>query len=77
MTIKSIQKVIKVGSSLAVTIPARDAKAAGMEAGNEVRILVSPLDSTDSITADFEQLTAEYQAFKQQYAQTLKNLSQR
>ena len=34
MTIKSIQKVIKVGSSLAVTIPAKDAKFYGLQPGD-------------------------------------------
>ena len=77
MTIKSVQKVIKVGSSLAVTIPARDAKAAGLVVGSEVRSAVSPVGAADDVMADFEQLTAEYEAFKRQYAQTLKNLSQR
>lgn len=74
MTIKSIQKVIKVGSSLAVTIPARDAKRLGVNAGTEVEISVKPLeDSPEHLRRTLD----EYDAFKAQYGETLKNLSGR
>lgn len=73
MTIKSIQKVIKVGSSLAVTIPARDAKNAQITAGQEVEVSVKPANTDNKL----ETITAEYEAFKSQYAETLKNLADR
>ena len=76
MKITSIQKVIKVGSSLAVTIPARDAKALGIKPGDEVNSTIMPFElglASDKV----EKLTAEYKAFKVQYGETLKNLSQR
>ncbi len=73
MTIKSIQKVIKVGSSLAVTIPAREARSAGIMAGSEVDVTLQP---TEKVTKN-EQLLTDYEKFKQQYSETLKNLSQR
>jgi len=76
MTITSIQKVIKVGSSLAVTIPAKEAAAAGIVAGSEVEFQATPYTMTEA-QAGVSQLTTEYEAFKKQYAQTLKNLSQR
>lgn len=72
-SIKSIQKVIKVGSSLAVTIPAKDARFAGIEAGQEVQIDVKPLAAQTSTTI----IAQEYDAFKAQYGDTLKNLAKR
>lgn len=75
MTIKSVQKVIKVGSSLAVTIPARDAKYAGLDSGSEVEITIRPLH--EEAVQHHAQITEEYEAFKAAYGQTLRNLSQR
>ncbi len=75
MTIKSIQKVIKVGSSLAVTLPAKDVKNAGILAGQDVEITVK---LAEVITPDkMQDLSAEYQAFKIQYGSTLKHLADR
>ncbi len=75
MTIKSIQKVIKVGSSLAVTLPARDVKNAGIIAGQDVEITVK---LAASIAPDkIQDLNAEYEAFKTQYGSTLKHLADR
>ncbi len=39
--ITSVQKVIKVGDSAGVTLPARDMKAAGIKPGDEVEIAVT------------------------------------
>jgi antitoxin component of MazEF toxin-antitoxin module len=75
MTIKSIQKVIRVGSSVAVTLPARDAKSAGIIPGSEVEItakLTQPTTPNEAATID-----TDYQAFKAQYGETLKNLADR
>lgn len=74
MKITSIQKVIKVGSSLAVTIPARDAKAAGITAGSEIEFEARLLAIDKKVD---EQISQDYAAFKAQYSETLKNLSQR
>ena len=43
MVIKSVQKVIKVGDSLAVTIPAKDARASGIDKGEEVEVTIKPV----------------------------------
>jgi len=74
MTITSIQKVIKVGDSLAVTIPAKEARATGLEAGNQVEVSFKVVQ-TEAHKA--ENLDVEYEAFKKQYGQTLKNLTDR
>lgn len=73
MIISSVQKVIKVGSSLAVTIPARDARSLNIKAGSEVDITLKPVAREDKKT----ELLIDYEKFKKQYGQTLKNLSQR
>lgn len=70
MTITTIQKIIKIGSSQGVTIPAKDLRALGVEAGKEVKITVEPIKSKPDITADYE-------AFKAEYGETLKNLADR
>lgn len=70
MTITTIQKIIKIGSSQGVTIPAKDLRALGVEAGKEVKITVEPIEAKQDISADYE-------AFKAEYGETLKNLADR
>lgn len=74
MTITSIQKVIKVGSSLAVTIPAKDAKYYNIQPGSEVKMAITLQPEK---VKPIKSLEAEYQAFKAQYGQTLENLTDR
>lgn len=68
MKITSTQKVIKVGSSNAVTIPAKDLRRLGVKTG-------------DSLDITFEKsktsIVDEYANFKKVYSETLKNLSDR
>ena len=73
MTIKSVQKVIKVGDSLAVTLPARDARQYGIEAGGNVEISVKPVENLDH-KAEVVELT---QKLIKRHKKALKNLSQR
>ncbi|MCA9346721.1 hypothetical protein KC960_04485 [Candidatus Saccharibacteria bacterium] len=70
MTIKSTQKVIKIGTSAGVTIPAKQLKRAGIKLGDEVVISVESAQTA-------ENLPPEYIKFKKQYGQTLKNLADR
>lgn len=46
--IQSIQKVIRIGSSGGVTIPAKDLKRQNIAFGDEVEVIVRPLRSTNS-----------------------------
>lgn len=69
MTIKTTQKVIKIGTSAGVTIPAKDLKRAGIKTGDEVLVSVEP--------ANKDSLPSEYEVFKKQYGKTLKNLADR
>ena len=75
MTIKSIQKVIKVGSSLAITIPAKEAAATGIKVGDYVDVTIEPInppvyDHSTEVVALTQKLITRHQ-------QALKNLSQR
>ncbi len=78
MKIQSIQKVIKVGDSLAVTIPAKDARALGIRAGDSVLSSYEPVEeSSRKPQKGHMRIDREYEAFKRQYGQTLKNLAGR
>lgn len=44
--IQSIQKVIKIGSSGGVTIPAKELKRQNIKFGDEVEVIVRPLRTT-------------------------------
>ena len=68
-----VQKVIKIGSSLGVTIPKKQAYELGIGLGDEVKINIEPINK-DKKQA---KLMEEYEKFVQQYGQTLKNLAQR
>jgi antitoxin component of MazEF toxin-antitoxin module len=45
--IQSIQKVIKIGSSGGVTIPAKELKRQNIAFGDEVEVIVRPLHTTN------------------------------
>jgi bifunctional DNA-binding transcriptional regulator/antitoxin component of YhaV-PrlF toxin-antitoxin module len=71
--IHSTQKVIKIGSSGGVTIPAKEMKRNDIQFGDEVQITIEPVKKTDK----HQGLLGEYEAFKKVYGETLKNLSDR
>lgn len=70
MTITTTQKLIKIGSSRGVTLPARELKALGISEGDAVRVTIEPIKPKKT-------LADEYDRFKAQYGETLKNLSER
>lgn len=72
MSITTIQKVIKVGDSKGATFPAKELKRLGIELGDEVKLTIEPIKPRTQ-----DNLMDEYQAFKNQYGQTLKNLRDR
>lgn len=71
MTITTTQKVIKIGDSAGVTIPARELKRAGIKPGDEIKVSFEPVVPVQ------DEVLNEYAAFKAQYGETLQNLSQR
>ena len=75
MNITTIQKVIKIGSSRGVTLPARDLRALGIRDGDEVRLTVEQVKPIKQTNKPL--LRQEYDDFKKQYGETLKNLADR
>ena len=71
--ITSIQKIIKIGSSDGVTLPAKELKRANIKRGDEVKITVEAVARQPQEA----QLMREYELFIEQYGQTLKNLAKR
>ena len=69
--IQSIQKVIKIGSSGGVTIPAKQLKRQNIAFGDEVKVTIEP------VKKQRDKLMDEYQEFVEQYGATLKNLANR
>jgi len=74
MTITTTQKIIKIGDSAGVTIPAKELKRAGIKPGDLVEFSFSlaskPDDHTTEIVALTQKLIARHQ-------KALDNLSQR
>lgn len=75
MTIKSIQKVIKVGSSAGVTIPAKDLQQSGIEVGDTVQITVAKQQSTTR--AEDKEVIDVARKILKDYHEAFDNLSQR
>lgn len=70
MTITTTQKIIKIGTSRGVTIPAKQLLELQLTEGDEVRVTVEPAYRKTTLGDD-------YTEFKKQYGETLKNLSER
>ena len=68
--IQSIQKAIKVGSSWAVTIPAKEARRLGVTKDTEFKVTLEPIKKRGQ-----DKLMDEYQEFVREYGTTLKNLA--
>lgn len=73
--IQSIQKVIKIGSSAGVTIPAKLLKQAGVKVGDEVRVTFRKLDDTTNESA--QDTLEEARKILKRYNQEFKNLTDR
>ena len=69
MTITTTQKIIKIGTSRGITIPAKDLKALGISEGAEVKVVIEPMNKPTVMD--------EYKQFKQQYGETLRTLADR
>lgn len=69
-TIRTTQKVIKIGDSAGVTIPSKELKRAGIKPGDAVTVSIASVMPKDDVLTD-------YAAFKAQYGETLQNLADR
>ena len=72
--ITSIQKVIKVGSSGGVTIPAKEMKRLGIKFGDELKVTYEPVNTPSKEKVELVELT---QKLIKRHKTALKNLSQR
>lgn len=73
MIMTTIQKIIRIGSSKGATLPAKQLKELGVDIGDKVRITVETIEAKDTQ----QQVLREYEAFVEQYDETLKNLADR
>jgi antitoxin component of MazEF toxin-antitoxin module len=69
MTITTTQKVIKIGTSRGVTLPAKELRRLGVEEGDELCVTVKSVKK--------QSVDQEYKQFKQQYGDALRNLADR
>jgi len=72
--IQDTRKIIKVGSSGAVTIPAKEMRRLGVTYGDEVKATFEPVAKVSSETVELVALT---QKLIRRHQKALKNLSQR
>lgn len=72
MNLITHQKLIKIGTSIGVTLPAKELKRLGLEPGYEVEITIKPLRTNNSQKID--ELIAQYQDFKAKFDQTIQEL---
>jgi len=72
--IQSIQKVIKIGSSGGVTIPAKELKRQNIAFGDEVEVIVRPLHS---VNGEDKKVLDAAKKILSDYKQDFKNLSGR
>lgn len=71
--IKSTQKIIRVGTSAAVTIPAKEMRQQNLSYGDEVKVTIEASNSQNT----HNQIMKEYSKFVQQYGKTLENLAKK
>lgn len=74
MTIKSIQKVIKIGDSVGVTFPAKDTKYAQIKVGDDVEIVVNRKQTHIEQKSEVVEVT---QRLIKRHKKALDSLSQR
>jgi antitoxin component of MazEF toxin-antitoxin module len=72
--IQSIQKIIKIGSSGGVTIPAKELKRQNIAFGDEVEVIVRPLNS---VSVEDQKVLEAAKKILTNYKQDFENLSKR
>lgn len=72
--IKSIQKIIKIGSSGGVTIPAKDLKRQNIAFGDEVEIIVRPIHNKST---EDEAIVSAAKKILNDYKEDFENLAKR
>jgi len=72
--IQSIQKLIKIGTSGGVTIPAKELKRHNIKYGDEVEVTVRPVSSSN---ADDQKVLEEAKSMLKTYKKDFENLAKR
>lgn len=72
--IQSIQKIIKIGSSGGVTIPAKELKRQNLTFGDEVEVIVRPVNKT---SVEDKKVVDAAKSIIDQYKNDFTNLAQR
>ena len=72
--IQSIQKIIKIGSSGGVTIPAKELKRQNIAFGDEVEVIVRPLHS---VNVEDQKVLAAAKSILKDYRSDFENLAKR
>ena len=72
--IHSIQKIIKIGSSGGVTIPAKELKRQNISFGDEVEVIVRPLHAANS---EDKQVLDAAKKILREYKQDFQHLANR
>jgi bifunctional DNA-binding transcriptional regulator/antitoxin component of YhaV-PrlF toxin-antitoxin module len=72
--IQSIQKIIRIGSSGGVTIPAKDLKRQNIAFGDEVEVIVRPLHKTSS---EDQKIVSAAKEILNDYRKDFENLAKR
>lgn len=72
--IQSTQKIIKIGSSGGITIPAKELKRENLAFGDEVEVIVRPIHKAN---ADDQQVVDTAKSILRTYKRDFENLSQR
>ena len=74
MSIQAIRKVVKVGSSGMVSVPAKEMKHLGITYGSKLKVTFEPVDQPSEEQVELVALT---QKLIKRHMKALKNLSQR
>lgn len=74
MTITTTQKVIKIGTSKGVTLPAKELERLGVDAGDEIRVTFERAEPINEERVKFVELT---QKLIKRHEKALKNLADR
>ncbi len=72
--IQSIQKIIKIGTSGGVTIPAKELKRQNLSYGDEVEVIVRPINK---VSAEDSKVIKAAKSVLQEYKQDFDNLAHR
>ena len=72
--IQSIQKIVKIGSSDGITLPAKELKRENLKRGDEVEVIIRPVSK---VTAEDQQIIDAAKKILKTYKKDFTNLAKR